>query len=218
MKVISTNISEPREVIWKGKKVKTGIFKHPTEGIYLEKEDVRNDAVVDRKYHGGVDKACYLFTHDIYEDWQQRYPESDWTLGMFGENLTVEGLDEREIFVGDIYKIGDALVEVSEFREPCFKLGLRFGTQKVLKEFINQPHCGVYVRVLKPGEVKVGDEIVLQKRVQDQFSLSRVYWLRYHAKRKDIKEAKQTLKIEQLASSAKRGIRKKLATLGVLFA
>jgi MOSC domain-containing protein YiiM len=215
VKVISTNISEPKIVRWKGKDELTGIFKKPTEnGIFLGKTDVENDAVVDRKYHGGVGKACYLFTADVYDDWKGEFPDSDWSLGMFGENLTVQGLDEREIYIGDQYQVGEALVEVSEPREPCYKLGIRFGTQKVLKPFINQPHCGVYVRVLMQGKVTVDDELKLVKRVQEEFSMARIYWLRYNATSIHIPEVLRALKLESLAFSAKRGLKKRLAFLG----
>src|SRR6056300_334029 len=94
LRVVSTNISEPKMVKWRGKNVKTGIFKYPvSSGIYLESEDVRGDAVVDRKYHGGVDKACYLYSADVYGEWKAKFPNADWSMGMFGENLTLEGLD-----------------------------------------------------------------------------------------------------------------------------
>lgn len=213
--MISTNISESQTIIWKGKKEQTGIFKKPVlGGIYLGDTDVRDDAVVDRKYHGGVDKACYLFTADVYEEWKKKFPNSDWNLGMFGENLTVQGLDEREIYIGDQYQIGEALVEVSEPREPCYKLGIRFGTQKVLKPFINQPHCGVYVRVLAQGKVYEGDEMKLVKRVQEEFTMARIYWLRYHAEQEDIEEVKRAMDLTSLAFSAKRGLEKRLAFLG----
>lgn len=214
MKVISTNISAPKTVIWKGKEEQTGIFKKPVSEIFLGKEEVDDDAVVDRRYHGGVDKACYLFTADIYAEWKRMFPDADWSLGMFGENLTVAGLDEREMYIGDQYQIGEALVEVSEPREPCYKLGIRFGTQAVLKPFLNQPHCGVYVRVLRPGKVETGDELVLVKRVQEEFTMARIYWLRYNAEITDIPEINRALKLDTLASSAKRGLTKRLTFIG----
>jgi MOSC domain-containing protein YiiM len=214
MIVRSTNISAPKTVVWKGKEEQTGIFKKPVDGgIYLGNTDVVDDAVVDRKYHGGVDKACYLFSADVYEEWQGKFPDADWSLGMFGENLTVAGLDERNIYIGDHYQIGEALVEVSEPREPCYKLGIRFGTQAVLKPFINQPHCGVYVRVLKRGKVMTGDKLKRVKRVQKDFSMARIYWLRYHAVQEDIPEIHRALGVDSLAASAKRGLRKRLAFL-----
>lgn len=214
MKVISTNISAPKTVIWKGKEEQTGIFKKPVSEIFLGKEEVDDDAVVDRRYHGGVDKACYLFTADIYAEWKRMFPDADWSLGMFGENLTVAGLDEREMYIGDQYQIGEALVEVSEPREPCYKLGIRFGTQAVLKPFLNQPHCGVYVRVMRPGKVETGDELVLVKRVQEEFTMARIYWLRYNAEITDIPEINRALKLDTLASSAKRGLTKRLTFIG----
>jgi MOSC domain-containing protein YiiM len=214
LKVISTNISAPKTVIWKGKEEQTGIFKKPVSEIFLGKEEVDDDAVVDRRYHGGVDKACYLFTADIYAEWKRMFPDADWSLGMFGENLTVAGLDEREMYIGDQYQIGEALVEVSEPREPCYKLGIRFGTQAVLKPFLNQPHCGVYVRVLRPGKVETGDELVLVKRVQEEFTMARIYWLRYNAEITDIPEINRALKLDTLASSAKRGLTKRLTFIG----
>ena len=210
MKVISTNISAPKIVLWKGKEELTGIFKKPVSEIFLGKEEVDDDAVVDRRYHGGVDKACYLFTADIYAEWKRMFPDADWSLGMFGENLTVAGLDEREMYIGDQYQIGEALVEVSEPREPCYKLGIRFGTQAILKPFLNQPHCGVYVRVLRPGKVVTGDELVLIKRVQEEFTMARIYWLRYNAEITDVPEINRALELDTLASSAKRGLTKRL--------
>lgn len=215
VKVISTNISAPKTITWNGKEEQTGIFKKPVEGgIFLGDTDVEDDAVVDRKYHGGVDKACYLFTADVYDEWKAKFPVANWSLGMFGENLTVAGLDEREIYIGDQYQVGEALVEVSEPREPCYKLGIRFGTQAVLKPFINQPHCGVYVRVLEQGKVNVGDELKLVNRVQEEFTMARIYWLRYFAKKSDIAEVNRALKLDSLAASAKKGLGKRLAFLG----
>ncbi|MDB9882154.1 MOSC domain-containing protein [Bacteroidia bacterium] len=214
MKVVSTNISQSRKILWKGNKELTGIFKKPVaNGIYLGETDVQRDAVMDRKYHGGVDKACYLFSADVYDEWKEKFPDADWSLGMFGENLTVEELDERDIFIGDQYRIGEAIIEVSEPREPCYKLGIRFGTQSVLKSFINQPHCGVYVRVLQAGKVVPGDEVKLIKRVQDDFSMARIYWLRYNATLKHIPEVARALKLDTLATSAKRGLGKRLTFL-----
>ena len=175
MKVVSVNIGEARLVNWRGKKVKTGIFKYPVEdSIFLGKEDVVNDAVVDRKHHGGLDMAVYAYSADHYPFWKERFPNSDWSLGMFGENLTIEGLDESSMFVGSKYKIGEAEVEVCQPREPCFKLGIRFGTQSVLKEFVNRPYPGVYFRVSKPGSVKVNDKMELIHEALDSPSIAEV--------------------------------------------
>ncbi|MBQ4819525.1 MOSC domain-containing protein [Aquimarina sp. MMG016] len=180
MKVISTNIGETKIISWRGKDVKTGIYKYPVEEpIYLEKEDVKGDHVVDRRVHGGVDKACYLYSADHYPYWKERYPDLDWNYGMFGENITIEGLDESVIKIGATYFLGKALVQVSQPRQPCFKLGVRFETQTILKEFISAMFPGVYLRVLKPGVVKVGDTLELHE-AYDGISIKEMYQLTYH--------------------------------------
>ena len=98
---------------------------------------------------------------------------------MFGENLTVEGLDESKIRVGDIYKIGKTLVQVSQPREPCYKLGIRFGTQKILKEFIDHNHPGTYVKILEEGHVVSGDNITLVEQSQNTFTTQQFYELMF---------------------------------------
>ncbi|WNH11575.1 MOSC domain-containing protein [Thalassobellus suaedae] len=164
MKITSTNIARPTTIIWNEKEVTTGIYKTPTiEPIFLGKNDVKNDEVTDRKHHGGEFKACYLFSDNQYEYWKNLYPNLDWNWGMFGENLTVNGLDETKLFIGDIYKVGDALVQVTQPREPCFKFGVKFGNQKALNQFIEHGFSGTYVRVLEEGFVKTGDSF---KRVE----------------------------------------------------
>ncbi len=158
MQIISTNIGQPRILEYHGKEVKTGLFKYPVqEPIFLGVEDVEKDNVMDRKHHGGVDKACYLYSADHYEYWQKMYPELDLTWGMFGENLTVEGLQEAEICLGDIFKIGEAVVQATQPRQPCFKLEFRFNDRLIIRKFVDSGFSGVYVRVLKSGRVKAGD-------------------------------------------------------------
>lgn len=181
MKIISTNLSQPKKVIWKNKEVTTGIYKTPVNHeLVLEKTDVKNDHVIDRRYHGGADKACYLYSLDHYPFWKTRYPDLDWSYGMFGENLTVEGLSESQIQIGDTYKIGTAVIQVSQPRQPCFKLGIKFEDQSVLKEFIAQPYSGVYVRIITTGSVKVGDKFELMERAGNGLSITEVYRLLYN--------------------------------------
>ena len=162
MQVISTNLSKPTTVKWRGRDIKTGIYKKPVnESIFLGKEDVQNDTVIDRKHHGGEYKACYLFGAEYYPDWKVKFPHLQWDWGMFGENLTVEGLKEDELHIGSIYKLGTATVQITEPRQPCYKLGIKFGTQLVIKEFINYGHPGTYIKILEEGEVQKGDSLVL---------------------------------------------------------
>ncbi|WP_067148742.1 MOSC domain-containing protein [Pseudotamlana agarivorans] len=178
MKITSTNTAKPTTIIWNNKEVTTGIYKTPTSSpIFLGQSDVENDTVTDRKYHGGEFKACYLFSEDQYPYWKGLYPNLDWNYGMFGENLTVEGLDETKIQVGDIYRVGTALVQISEHREPCFKLGVKFETQEVLKQFIHHGFCGTYIRVIEEGHVQNGDTFTLVKPAENSLTTSELFHL-----------------------------------------
>lgn len=180
MKVISTNLGTPTIFMWNGKEEQTGIFKKPTtEALFLGKNDVLNDTVTNRVNHAGINKACYLFGSDNYPYWKKLYPELDWNWGMFGENLTIEGLDESTIRVGNIYKLGEALVQVSQPREPCYKLGIRFGTQGILRQFIDHNRPGTYVRILEEGEVKTGDTLDLKEQSENTLTTQQFYELMF---------------------------------------
>jgi len=177
MKVVSVNIGECTTIRWNDKDVQTGIYKYPVEHpIYLEKEDVKGDHVIDRKHHGGADKACYAYSLDHFNYWKKFYPNIDFHHGIFGENLTVEGLNEAEIFIGDVYKIGEAEVQVTQPRQPCFKLGVRFGNPMMVKQFVQSGFPGIYFRVLKNGAVKSGDELELLEQ-KNSISVQKVFEL-----------------------------------------
>ena len=185
MKIISTNIGKATTFLWNGREEQTGIFKSPTnEPLLLGKMDVLKDTVIDRVHHAGINKACYLFASDHYPYWKGIYPELNWDWGMFGENLTVEGLDESTMRIGDIYKIGNVVVQVSQPREPCYKLGVRFGNAKILKEFIDYGYSGTYVRILEEGKVKNGDELILQKKSENTLTVRECFQI-ILAKEKD---------------------------------
>ena len=212
MKVIATNIAEPKEVTWRGKVVRTGIFKTPTsEPLYLGSKDVRKDAVIDRKHHGGVDKACYLFSAESYTFWKFKYPDLELDWGMFGENLTVLGLDESLIRIGDIYRIGTAVVQISEPREPCYKLGIKFGTQKVLKTFISHARPGAYVRVLEEGEVATDDQFELVKASKNPLTVAALFKLMY-ATKKDPETVRLAATNKGLAASKRAHWKQQLST------
>ncbi|UKM64596.1 MOSC domain-containing protein [Flavobacteriaceae bacterium GSB9] len=178
MQITSTNLSKPTTITWNGKTQQTGIFKTPTNmPIFLGKSGVQNDAVIDRKYHGGEFKACYLFSENQYGYWQDLYPNLDWDWGMFGENLTVKNLDETKIYVGDIYKIGNAIVQITEPREPCFKLGIRFGSQSIIKQFIEHSFPGTYIRIIEEGTVEKGDVFQLIEKNTNSLTTAELFKL-----------------------------------------
>lgn len=209
MQVTSTNIAQPTTIVYRGKKVVTGIYKTPIQQpIYLGKSDVKDDTVTDRKYHGGEFKACYLFSENQYDYWKNLYPNLDWNWGMFGENLTVNGLDETKLVIGAIYKVGSALIQITEPREPCFKLGVKFGSQKVVKQFVNHGFPGTYVRVLEEGHVKTGDIFTLVEQGTNNLTTQQYYQLLFS---KDKNQEHLTLAINNEAIRLKK--RDKLRTL-----
>ena len=210
MKVLATNIGSKRIIKYRGKNIETGIYKsHIVEGIYLEQEDVKHDDVVDRRFHGGIDKACYLYSSEAYEYWRPLYPDLVWEYGMFGENLTIVGLNEKALKVGDRYKVGEAIIEISQPRQPCFKLGVRMGTQAILKQFINTTYSGSYVRVIESGLVKKGDELILIREASTSPTILDIFETLYQ---KEIFTSKinKILNCELVPDSAKEDIKKRL--------
>lgn len=130
-------------------------------------------------HHGGIDKACYMYSFDHYAFWQKLYPNLDWKNGMFGENITVENLNEAEIKIGDVFKIGTAVVPVTQPRQPCYKLGIKFENQKIVDEFRNSPYPGVYLRIWEEGFVTKNNEFQLIKTNNNALSVLEVFQLIY---------------------------------------
>ena len=176
MKIISVNIGERKTIQWRNKTVETGIFKAPVnEPIFLDLEDVQKDNVVDRKHHGGILQAVYAYSENYYAYWQKLHPDLEWDYGMFGENLTITDLDETKIHVGSIYQLGEAKIEVTKPREPCYKLGVRFNDPKIIKQFWNSTKSGVYFKLIETGFVAKNDELILIKEAIDNPTIAEVY-------------------------------------------
>lgn len=176
MKIIATNLGEPKEIIYKKKKVRTGIFKFPVQTpIFLEAEKVTNDAICDTKWHGGILQAVYAYSAKHYHFFKPKFPDLDWQFGMFGENLTLDDLDETTIHVGDTFKVGEAILEATLQRNPCYKLGVRFNDMKIVKQFWNTTFCGVYFKVIQTGFVKTGDEFQLLQSSKQNLTIADLY-------------------------------------------
>jgi MOSC domain-containing protein YiiM len=176
VKIISTNIGERKVIDWKGTTVTTGIFKFPVyTPIFLDSEHVKGDEISDRENHGGVLQAIYGYSLKHYDFFKPLYPNLDWQFGMFGENLTIDDLEETTIHSGDIFKVGDAILEATVQRDPCYKLGVRFNNMKIVKQFWNTTFCGVYFKVLETGNVHVGDEFIQIKNCPDNPTIADLY-------------------------------------------
>jgi MOSC domain-containing protein YiiM len=210
MKIISTNIGSKTTIAWRGKSITTGIYKKPVEGpIYLDTYAVQSDYINNKKVHGGIDKACYCYGEDYYDHWKSLYPDLEWTFGMFGENLTIGGLDESEIKIGDIYKVGEAIVQVSQPRQPCNTFATKFRSTDLIAQFIDFDHPGIYLRVIQPGNVTVGEELQLDLRNERALSVQQVFQLLYSKKDAVDKQlAEEALFDSNLSKSAKDDIKR----------
>lgn len=160
MRVVSVNVGLPRNVAWKGKIVSTGIFKDPVNGrITMRTLNLDGDRQADLAVHGGPSKVVYAYPSEHYAYWRNELPGVALPWGMFGENLTTDGLVEGEAGIGDRFRIGSAEVMVTEPRLPCYKLGLKFGRDDIIKRFLASRRTGFYFAVLREGEVGAGDAI-----------------------------------------------------------
>lgn len=165
MKVISLNVGRPRLVVDRGREVSTGIFKSPVSGpLMLRQTNFDGDRQADLKNHGGMNKATYAYPSEHYEFWRGELPGVELTWANFGENLTTEGLLESDARVGDRFRIGGAVVRVAQPRLPCFKLGIRFGRDDMVKRFLASGRSGIYFSVVAEGLVQAGDTIELLER------------------------------------------------------
>lgn len=209
MQIVSVNTGEPRTIRWKGTDVVTGIFKFPVEGpLFLGENGVTGDHVMDSRYHGGKDKACYLYSADHYEYWKSSYPDADWEWGMFGENLTVENMNESHILIGDVFRIGGALVQITQPRQPCYKLGIRIGNPDIVKQFSLSDFPGAYLRILKEGIVNKGDSMVIVDTFPESPSLKTVFRMLYHDSF-DREEIRRAADNNHLAASCRKDLVKK---------
>ena len=160
MKIVSLNIGLPREVTWRGLHVTTGIFKEPVEGrVALRKLNLDGDRQADLTVHGGEFKAVYCYPLEHYDYWKKELPGRELPMGSFGENFTTEGWLEDSVHLGDRFAIGSAEVIVTQPRLPCYKLGVRFQSDDMVKRFLASGRMGFYLAVTREGEVGAGDEI-----------------------------------------------------------
>jgi MOSC domain-containing protein YiiM len=155
VKLLSVNVSLPKEVPYNDQTITTGIFKEPVGGrVTVRSINVDGDGQADRKVHGGRDMAVYAYPIEHYKFWEKALGRDGFPFGQFGENLTVEGLAEEQVRVGDVFRVGGALLQVTQPRIPCYKLALRMGEGLDFpKRFQESGRLGFYLRVLEEGEI-----------------------------------------------------------------
>jgi MOSC domain-containing protein YiiM len=173
MRVISVNVGQPRELVFGDVRVITGIYKEPVAGrVAVRRLNLDGDRQADLRAHGGQDKAVYLYPSEHYVFWREQFPETPLPWGMFGENLTIVGLLEAEVHIGDRFQVGSAQVQVTQPRTPCYKLGIKFGREDIIKRFLESGLTGFYCAVVEDGDVAADDRITLLSRDRHQVGVS----------------------------------------------
>jgi len=162
VKLLSINVGLPREVEWRGKVVRTSIFKAPVSGrVRVSSLNVQGDRQSDLSVHGGADKAVYAYPSEHYAFWRNELPGMDFPSGAFGENLTTQGLLEDKVHIGDRFRAGSAEFIVTQPRMPCFKLAIRFNRPDIVKRFLRSGRAGFYLAVVQEGDIGAGDSLDL---------------------------------------------------------
>jgi len=226
MKLVSLNVGLPREVTWHGMNVSTGIFKQPVTGrVALRRLNLDGDRQADLSVHGGKDKAVYCYPLQHYAYWKKELPDHELPLGVFGENFTMDfgpkGVPPRSndaaspedtIHIGDRFSVGSAEVVVTQPRLPCYKLGIRFQMDDMVKRFLASGRSGFYLAVTREGEIEVGDEMTPLSQDPNAVPVSAITQL-YIAKSystEDLSLTRRALAIAALPESWKEYFRERL--------
>jgi MOSC domain-containing protein YiiM len=213
MQIKSINVAMPKTIEIKGRPVLTAIYKEPVaDSVWLGKLGLVGDGQADLTVHGGEHQAVYSYPIEHYEYWQKQLNTAPLMLGIFGENFTVSGLFEDEICVGDILSIGEATVQLTMPRIPCFKFGHKIGHPEILDAFLRSGKSGFYQRVLTEGYVKVGDEIKIIERDSNKISIRTALGLQ-KLDEGDAALLAQALKIKSLAPLLKEVYAQRLSAL-----
>jgi MOSC domain-containing protein YiiM len=200
-KLVSLNVGLPRLVMQNGEPVSTGIFKAPVAArVMLRTLNLDGDRQADLSVHGGPTKAVYAYPSEHYDYWKRELPEMELPWGMFGENFTTAGLFESELNIGDKFRVGSALVRVTEPRMPCYKLGIKFGRPDIVKRFLASERTGFYFAVLEEGEVGAGDAIEPIEKSQDDVKVSDITRL-YTSEKHNVALLRRAIAAEALPES-----------------
>jgi MOSC domain-containing protein YiiM len=216
-KVISLNVGLPRTVNFHGQAVTTGIFKEPVKGrVKLRRLNLDGDKQADLTVHGGPDKAVYAYPAEHYDYWKQQQQQQQLppkikklTWGMFGENLTTEGLFEDKVNIGDVFQVGSSQVVATQPRMPCYKLGVKFGNMGIIRQFLDSKLSGIYFRVLKEGDIGAGDMIELISSDKNNVTVKDI--VRLVTGESDIATLRRAVCIEYLAEGWRQEFLKQLA-------
>src|SRR5262245_43495861 len=179
-RLISVNVGLPRDIAWKGRTVHTAIWKDPVRGrCRVQRTNLDGDRQGDLGGHGGEQRAVYVYQIESYRYWQEQRTGNDFVYGQFGENFTIEGLPDDEVCIGDQYRIGDAVFEVTQPRVTCYRLGIRMNEPRMPAMLTSSGRPGFYLRVLEPGDVGAGDAIVKVGQAAERMTVAEINALLY---------------------------------------
>jgi MOSC domain-containing protein YiiM len=217
MNLVSVNCGLPQNVVWHGRTITTSIYKEPVEGrITLRTLNLDGDRQSDLTAHGGKDKAVYCYPIEHYAFWNQELSNRPLPMGAFGENFTIQGLLDDSVHIGDRFSVGSAEVIVTQPRLPCYKLGIRFESDDMVKRFLDSRRMGFYLAVRREGDVGAGDEMI--KLSADPISIPVPEITRLYVAKQwgigEIRQVKRALTVAALPESWKEWFREKLNRLG----
>jgi MOSC domain-containing protein YiiM len=179
-RLLSVNVGLPRDITWQGKTVRTAVWKAPVQGPRMVRRlNVDGDGQGDLAGHGGEHRAVFVYQMDSYRYWETELKRKDFNYGQFGENFTIEGLPDREVCVGDHYRIGGALFEVTQPRVTCYRVGIRLSEPRMPALLVERGRPGFYFRVIEEGRVEAGDEIVQVRAGPERMPVSEIDALLY---------------------------------------
>jgi MOSC domain-containing protein YiiM len=175
-RLLSVNVGLPRDVSWQGRTVRTAVWRRPADGPRLARRlNVDGDGQGDLVGHGGEQRAVFVYQIEAYRYWQHQLGRDDFEFGQFGENLTVRGLADDEVCIGDRYQVGEALFEVAQPRVTCFRVGIRMNDARIPALLVSHHRPGSYFRVLREGAVRAGDEIVRVARGPQAMTVAEIF-------------------------------------------
>jgi len=179
-RLLSVNVGLPREITWRGQTIRTAIWKEPVRGKRMVRRlNIDGDAQGDLAGHGGEHRAVFVYQMDSYRYWQDKLRRADFSFGQFGENFTVEGLPDAEVCIGDQYRIGEALFEVTQPRVTCYRVGIRMDEPRMAALLVADGRPGFYLRVLQEGKVEAGEEVVKVRTGPEDMSVAEISRLLY---------------------------------------
>jgi MOSC domain-containing protein YiiM len=192
----------------------TAFFKRPITGsVRVNELGLVGDGQADQRFHGGVDKAVLAYSADHFPLWKQKLPHIEWSGGAFGENLTITGLSEPEVCIGDLWQIGSVHFEVSQPRQPCWKLSRRWRVDDLARQVTHNGRSGWYLRVREPGEISAGDSCTLTSRPHPSWTISRAQQVMYFQKN-DLAAAAELASLPALAESWRKVFQDRIAKQG----